>query len=176
MERGVQRITLRNLRLVDRFIDLELHILLDLTIKHSRKRWIACSDGVSAVWEPVILHDAIIIDSEEHSMLVNVVQFVNLPKKIVAIFIRLEPVDSFDSFGPHALYFSSLLNFVSISILGDREFGATCRCISCNSDKMVCEVVECSPEILDNISRSTHDIKIQDSSVLERVDRLHCSG
>ena len=73
MKRWNERITLHNLRLADRFINLELHILLDFIIKDTGERWIAGSDCIPPMGEPVILHNAILIDSEEHPMFVDVV-------------------------------------------------------------------------------------------------------
>jgi hypothetical protein len=42
MERWEKRITLRNLRLADRFIDFELHILFHLRVKDTGEIWGAC--------------------------------------------------------------------------------------------------------------------------------------
>lgn len=53
-------------------------------------------------------------------MLVNVIKLMELPEHVIPTLVRLERVDSFDNFGAHTLYFSSLVPFVSSKILRDR--------------------------------------------------------
>ena len=51
----------------------------------------------------------------------------------------------------NTLYFSSLLPFVSSEILRDRETGVSCRSVAGDQDKLVCKVIQGTPEVLDNI-------------------------
>ena len=166
MQSWEQRITTRNLRLVDRFLNLQIHILVDFVVKDTGERWIACSDCKSTGGKPIILHNTVLIKGEKRPVLIDVVQSVDFPKNFIPTFVRFEPVDSFYSFGPHTLYFSSLLGFVSSGILCNREFDSTRRRIACHGDQMICQVIECCSEILDNISGSTKRIKTKDSDGL----------
>ena len=159
MERWEQRVTLHNLRLADRFINLELHILLDLVVKDTGERWIACSDCIPTRGEPVIFHDCVIVDGKDHPVFVDIVEFVDLPKKIIPAFIRLKPIDSFYSFGTHTLYFGSLVPFVSCGVLRDRKLDTTRRRFSRDGDQMICKVVKCSSEVLDHISGTTQNVE-----------------
>ena len=124
-KRWEERITRRNLRLADRFINFELHILLHFSVKNSdpTEMWVACFNVVrpiAVLSEPVSNKEAIIVVSEKSAVLVNVVKLVDSPERVIPTTVRFERINRFYSFGAHALYFSSLFPFVSSGVLRNR--------------------------------------------------------
>jgi hypothetical protein len=122
MKRWEQRITLRNLRLSDRFLKLELHTLLDLIVEDPEERWIACLEKIPERREPIVQHDAIGIDRKKRAVFVDIVKLMDFPEQIVPTFVWFERIDSLYSFGADTRHFGRLIPFVSDGILGDKKF------------------------------------------------------
>src|SRR5271157_2153117 len=80
MQRWQDRITMRNLRLADRFIDFELHVLLYVRVKLGGEFWGVLFEPESPV-KPIGPIDTISADSKQGTMLVNSVQLVDTPKR-----------------------------------------------------------------------------------------------
>ena len=172
MERWEQRITLRNLRLSDRFLKLELHILLDFIVKDTGERWIACLEKIPEGREPIVQHDAIAVNRKQSTMLIDVVKLVDSPEQIVPILVWLECIDSFYGFGAHTLYFSSLLPFVSNGILSNREFDEPRRRkAGTYPNQLICQVIEGATEVLDDITGGTNSREAQGSKRPKSEDR-----
>ncbi len=166
LKRWEQRITLTNLGLVDRFFNLEIHIILHLRRKDTGEQWGVCIECPRAdqvghlIREPWGLEESILSDHKNKSVLVNIVQFMDTPERIIPAFVWFEPIDSFYRLWPDTLYFSSLLSFVSVGILRDRKLYSTGgRFAVPNNRQLICEVVESTPQTMDDIPRCGENFK-----------------
>src|SRR5271157_3064634 len=139
MQRWQDRSTMRNLRLADRFIDFELHVLLYVRVKLGGESW-----GVLFEPESPVKIDTISADLKQCTMLVNAVQLVDTPKRVIPTLVRCKPVDLLLRFWPDALYFSLLDGFISIPILRDWESRLAGRGISWkNVERPKCQAGWC---------------------------------
>jgi hypothetical protein len=174
-ERWEQRITLNNLRIVDRFLNFELHILLHIRVKTfgSVEMWGACISNQKITGHPVANQKVVASDTEMSSVFVDVVELVNAPQGVAVTpaFVWLKRINHFYRLWPDALYFSSLLGFVSSGILRNREFDSTTRFDRrrSNHGQLVCEMVERASKIMDNISSARNDINRQSESFVSGV-------
>jgi len=163
-ERWQQRITLHNLRIAERFLNFELHLLLHVRVETfgSREMWGACVCNQVIARHPIGDEKVVVPDSEVRPMFIDVVQLVNSPQRVsmTPAFVWLKRINDFYRLWPDALYFSSLVGFVSSGILRNREFDSTARFLPrrTNFGQLVCEVVECAPEVVDNISGGRDDL------------------
>ena len=172
MKRWEQRITQRNLRLGERFVNLELHILLDFIIKDTGERWIACFEKIPVRGQPIVQHDAIAINRKEGAVLINIVKLMEFPEQVVPALVRLERIDSLYSFGAHTFYLSSLVPFVSSGILSNREFDAPRRRkAGTYPNQLICQVIEGATEVLDDITGGTNSREAQDPKRPKSEDR-----
>ena len=78
MQRWEQRITARNLRLTDRFVNFVLHIILHLLIKDTGKMWGICLEPIVPV-EPVAKEEIVVRHGKKGAMLVDVIKLVDSP-------------------------------------------------------------------------------------------------
>jgi len=181
MERWEQRITLRNLRIADRFRQFEIGIALNFLVEDTGEVWVAllnekCVEKVQSS-DPFGSKNGVSIDRKESPVLVDVIELMKTPQRFISTSIRLERIDSFDSFRAHSLYFSSLVPFVSGSILRNRKFDLPTRWFAtcANNDQLVCEVVKCGSEIVDNVSGCCDGVEGQLSHIrliLNQLTRL----
>jgi len=167
MERWEQRITRRNLKIAERFVNFELQILLHVRVVDSRELWVVCLEVVreeTDVPKPVSNQEAVIGVGEKRSVLVDVIKLVDFPKRVIPAFVWFESVDSFYRFGTHTLYFSSLLPFVSSSILRNRKLNTPTRLFARpNPDELVCKVIKRAPEVVDNIASRSEGVEGTDA-------------
>ena len=177
-ERWKQRITRHNLRLTDRFVDFDLHVLLHFTVKDfdSAEMWVACFEVVRRVanlTEPIGDQETIMGVCEESSVLVDVVQLVESPQNIsLPAFVWFERINNFYDFGEDTLYFSSLVPFVSSGVLRNRELNLPAGLLpGPDPSQLVCKVVECASEVVNDIASQPQRVKGQDS-VLSELARL----
>jgi hypothetical protein len=93
MQRWEHRIMARNLRLAQRFLNLELHILLHLRVIETGVVWgVLLEKEVST--EPVGVEKVVMGEREQCSMLIDAVKFVDAPERIVPAFVWFEPIES----------------------------------------------------------------------------------
>jgi len=78
MQGWENRITARSLRLVQRFLDLELHILLHLRVIKSGKCWGILLEKEIPI-EPVCRENKVARTWGESTMLINAVELMNSP-------------------------------------------------------------------------------------------------
>jgi len=110
MEAREKRIRLCNLRLTERFLNFELHILLHLRF-YSGEEAIVGFHQIGA-GKPVSGKQEIVCHGKQGSMLINVVELVDSPERIVPTFVRFKPIDLLNRLWKHSLCFSSLFGFV----------------------------------------------------------------
>ena len=162
MERWEKRITLGNLRIAERFANSEIYLALHCTIKDTGEMWVARFDKVfgERSIDPIGGEQRILADGENGPVLVGVIQFENSPECRVATMVRFERVDSFHGRNAHTLYLSSLVPFVTGHILCNREFDlASGRVAASYPYKLVCEVIERAPQVVDDVSGGSHGVE-----------------
>jgi len=172
MQRWEQRITIHNLCLADRFLDFELQILLHFIAKDTGEMRVACFHQVAGGY-PVGDKEVVAPNGEQGAVLINVIKLVESPERVIPAFVGLESIDDFYRIRPDTLYFSSLCGFVSSRILRNRKLDLTARLNSGISNHG--EVVERTPEIVDDISGSGDCVPGQNrelSEILGYLSRL----
>jgi hypothetical protein len=169
VERWNKRITLDDLRIDERFRSGELHIILHLRIKDTGEQWGVCLESARfqnkflPAIPPSCREEGVFPHGENVPMLIDIIQFVNAPEHVVSALIWLKPIDEFYRFWPDALYFSSLLGFVSIPILRDGKADRSARSTVCPRDsKLICQLIERAPDVVDCVT--------SDSKRLEGID------
>ena len=175
MKRWEQRITLRSLRIADRFINFELRFLLRLRVKHSGEVWVACLEPIGRAdhGHPVSHEQVIVSDGKQCSVLVDIVELVDSPKRLISALVRLQVVDVFYCQWPHALYFSRLLGFVGSKILRNWKFDTPSWLVArTNKDKLVCKVVKSTSEVVDEIPCDGERIEGQNWEIDEMLRHL----
>jgi hypothetical protein len=174
MERWDKRLTFQNLRFTERFVDSELEILIRYRFIYAfddpLKDWIACLEPVTAV-EPVAGEQKVVSDREEKTMLVDIIKLMDFPERFVSTLVRFEPVDRFYSLLPHSLYLSSLTGFVFIGTRRNRERNVAAGFSARESDlgKVMRQVVESTPDVLDDVSCRRNDVEGEDGKRSEAM-------
>ncbi len=181
-----QRITLNNLRLAERYIKSEIHVLVDFMVEGINEQFIAYLQRAQAVGGPEverrddnvlspvgrarpheILHHRPDInaseggaDGQQQAVLVDIVKFVELPDRIVPTLVRFGCVDCIESVLPRSLYFSISEVWVFRGVVGDRilDFPGSCGYrADADPNGLVGDVVEGSPKILQHVPRDGCD-------------------
>lgn len=161
MERWEKRITPGSLRLTDRLVNFELHILLHLIIKNSGEMWGVCLEPI-VPFEPVGIEEVVVVNGKQGTVLVDVIKLVDSPERLIPPFVWPKLIDFLYRQGRHALYFPSLLGFVSSEIPRNRKFDSPARFSSgTNNDELVSKVVKSAPEIVNDVSSRGDCIKGQ---------------
>jgi hypothetical protein len=178
MKRWEQRITIRNLRLFERFINLELDLIFRFSTENPAEMRLACLHHkcvpiASKGMNPGSRKDGVPVNSEEESVLVDVIKFVESPEKIVPASIRFEVINSFFRLRPHTLYFSSLVPFVSGEIFGNRERGILCGLDSIYEPQLICKVIERTPEVLANVPSDSDSVKRKHSETMQLIRAIN---
>ncbi len=164
MERWDKRLTFQNLRFIERFVDFELEILIRYgssdAFDDPLKDWIACLEPEPAV-EPVAGEQKVVSDREEKTVLVDVIKLMDFPERFVSALVRFEPVDRFYGLLPHSLYLSSLSGFVYLGTRrsGERNVAVGFSPRESDLGKVIRQVVESTPDVLDDVSSGRNDIK-----------------
>ena len=161
MERHEKRLTLRNLRFAERFRDGELRIILHFGAKDAGEGWVVSYQPVLSIKSDP-LQEIVVAESEKKSMLINVVELMELPERVVPALVRFERVDSFYRFWPHSLYFSNLRGFIYLGAATNGECDLridVARVDSSDEHELVCKVVKSAAEILDNVSGGGKQVK-----------------
>ncbi len=168
MKAWEQRIRFGDLRLAERFLDFRLNILLHLRLD-SGEEGILGFHQVST-GEPIGGEKEVLSQGKKGTVLVNVIKLADSPERVVPAFVWFEPIDSFNGFGKHSLYFSSLFGFIFVDSLRYRKLDSAklplCQrhdwgALHSHQNQLSCEVVKRSPQIMDNVSCDSHDIDRQ---------------
>jgi hypothetical protein len=182
IERFEQRLTLNNLRLVERYLKFELHILLQFNDRRFGVEYVADlqrlprtasvgpahkinNSGVEG-FRHLQGHSGAIIESnaahreprggcEQQAVLIDIVKFVDLPESIVPSLVRLDSVQASYRFWPRQLYFPlDLERHVFIGSLANGEHDDLGRKFGGDGlgNERIKQVVKGTPEILENIA------------------------
>ena len=150
LKRFNDRLTLKNLRLGERYVNGELHVLIYFRVRGSSMEFVASLQRdipVGPRWGdefdarqgrmsnpeyisqigPVTFRDAASLvrcsDSQQQTVLIDNVKLMQTPEKVISIptFVWFDCVDKFYRILPQALYFSDRLRFVLRGTLENRE-------------------------------------------------------
>lgn len=159
MQQWEQRTCLRNLRLADRFLNLELNIVFHLRFD-SGEAWFLCFEHIGAR-EPISRKRDMRRNAKKGTVFIDVVKLMDSPERIIPAFVWFEPINRSNRLREHSLYFGSLLGFVFLASLRDwksnssnllrRERRSGRPVCNSNSHKLLCEVIESGPEIVNNV-------------------------
>jgi hypothetical protein len=177
MQSWEQRITLQNRRLIDRFSDFSIYILLHIRIQS--EVWVCRLQKElpepKKILDPVGGEQRVMANGEERSVLVDNIKLVNTPKGVVTTSIRLERVNGFYRGLSHSMYFSNLVPLVSGFVLRNRELDIAGGLLSrTHPDQLICQMVKCGAQIMDNISGAGNHIEGNSSErgeILKAVSR-----
>ena len=166
VERWKNRITLSNLRLIDRFLNFELQILLHVRLKSGEIR-VACLEMVDPAVKPIRGQQEIVSESKESTVFVDNVKLMQPPEHggelSVPVSVRLQQIDSFYRLRMNSLYFSSVFGFVFGESFLDGKLNPfeifRRKCGGVNDSQMLCEVVKSSPEVVNDVPSRTDGIE-----------------
>lgn len=182
MENFNNRLTLNNLRLVERYINMELHLLLHLRMKNGVE-FIAnleldrsnVQQGVGKVRNGVIgartyessdnfgsfrwRHASCRIreaGGEKQAVFIDLVKFMETPERVVPTFVWFEDVERFYDILPKNLYFSTNLSrHVFCGTFDDWELRPS-ACTVGGQGKLAGQVIERAPQVVQYV---TNDIR-----------------
>jgi hypothetical protein len=205
VERFNQRLTLDNLRLVERYLKFELHILLEFKVSGFDIEFVAhfqrfCgatkaspayqSHQSSRVGHGIVdCHSGIVIDShgpelvprsrsEQQAVFVDVIQLVEMPKRVVPTSVWFESIDTFNRIWPRTLYFSSELGrhvFRGAVCDGEPDVAARSLRGDALSNQLVNQVIESGPKVLEYIASNDGDGRrdlLNSRNVIDMLSRL----
>jgi len=177
-ERFKNRITLPNLRLVDRYLENELHILVEYRVGPVFEEYVASFQAIQGArsseieigGESHVADSGATItsndggrqvhwpmpkcDGEQQAVLVDVVQLVEHPEWVaVPSLVRLNRLDRFYDVWPRALYLSSQIGTVFRGVLRDRKVNIFSLPIAARSNPQLHgDVVQGAAQIEQDIS------------------------
>ena len=151
VERWKNRITARNLRLADRFLELELQILLHLFVKETGIVWGVLLEKETAIGQPVGGQTDGMSERKEVSVLIDTVKLVDSPEVKVPAFVWFQPIHCFYDSWPDTLYYSGLTGFIPSHILRNREADLVCDLVPGHDDKLTRQMVKRRPEVVGNV-------------------------
>ncbi len=176
MQSWEQRIRFGNLRLAERFLNFELNILLHLRF-NSGEEGILCFHQISPI-EPIGSEEEVVSPREQGTVFIDVVKLTDSPERIVPTLVWFEQIDSLKRLKEDSLYFGSLCGFVFLGGCRDRKFDKPKlifrerlyrRAFHPDQNKLACEVVKRSPQIMHHVSGDSHSIDRQGRNGLEAV-------
>jgi hypothetical protein len=182
-ENGHYDFSLRNPRLIERYLQHKLSVLVHLRFRGIEGEFVACfqrepiHQGVGGDREGVGESQHVVSDlsreswidlrdarrsSHQQAMLVDNVQAMESPKGVIPSLVWLQALDSLYSVLPHALYLSrerGLLLLGERFTIADWEADMLGRLgLSRHPDEPASEVVKCASEVLNRISGNEADL------------------
>src|ERR1700736_3424843 len=139
MQRWEDRITARSLRLAQRSLDLELHILLHLRVVKSSKCWSILLEKEIPI-KPIGEENEISRTWSECTMLVYSVKLVDSPESKVSTFVWLQEIESFYSAWPNTIYKCVPTGFVTSEALRNWKCVPACDLAASNHEHMTQQV------------------------------------
>jgi hypothetical protein len=168
MQKWDDRLTLGNLRLVERYLKGDIEVLIHFresksdvgeycaVFKHAELAGCHAGDlnhdgSVSCIKDQGSVLD-VARDHKQESMLVDVVKLVKYPDRIVPSFVRVDsPYRVYDN-RVDALYFSKQRGFEFGGALRDWKIGCLSGCSSIGFDKLPSQMVETASQSVKNFS------------------------
>jgi hypothetical protein len=178
MNRWENRLTLNNLRLIERYLEGELRILIH-TRWHGeeycavfygedsiRRRYVHIHDwrahdtgpsGADDHCAPKSCRDGCVkceSGGKQEAVFLSVVKLAQLPKGVCPSFVRFGQIDRVHRVLRHALYFSHTSGFIFVGVAEDRESRESRGNTSVPFDQSANDVVESGSEVLEDFSRA----------------------
>jgi hypothetical protein len=165
MEKWKNKLTLANLRLVERYVkgELRIHVVFATVAKDYIAEFQACrllgfklkvdGEGTDLLWR---CRGKFVIerDGKQEAMLVDNVKTMENPERTIPSLVRFQEADRFYRVFPHALYFSAKSAFTSVGFrrLKDWESAVVAGPRTIRADQLVHKMVKRCTEIVDNIA------------------------
>lgn len=140
-----KRLRLDDLRLIERYVESKLKILVRFRIGGIDEELIACFQRKANVGGP----------DGDQQVLLYVVQSVQCPDRVIPSFVWFESVDCFERLLPYTLYLSALFGFVFLGTVGDREVdpvGVRRAVPRVATNDLVGEMVESAHKVFNSVS------------------------
>jgi hypothetical protein len=188
-----------NLRLSERYLNWELHILLHFILRDSLKyvAWFQIQNRVPALRvdmpsgnggfkagskEPAVnipgiawghaMESVLGANSEQQAVFVDVVKTVEMPQDFIApTLVRFDLRHRFYGIAPKAMFYSPRVGIKFLAQLADREIDLFNRSRP-KLDKVVSKVIESTPDVIDGISRDERNISGNRRNVDDAVNAL----
>ena len=180
LERFEDRLTLDNLKLVERYLKGELQVLVLYKLSRKHGEHIACFERLPSVVGGrnvvgVLRANAFKegADCDQEAVLVDIVESMEPPKGVIPSLVRSASVDSFFSRLRHSLYFSGRFGHVFRGVVRDREIGSFENPIiprPVQPSKLKSEMIQCAPEISEGVSGDKGYEGRNRSSATEPID------
>lgn len=182
MKRFDDRITHDNPNFVERYIELECHLLIHFRFRdgmeyiasfqhangyHRREKFAKVRNGLalqsSRDFCPLTWRDTSAAirrsNSKQQAMLVDVVKAVKTPERVIPSFVWFDTLNRVNRILPHALYFSSEKGrCVFRGTLDDGKTGFAARSVACHKNKVIGEVVKGTSEVVKNVPADGNNI------------------
>ncbi len=182
LERFENRLSLRDLRLSERYLKSELQILVQFKVF---KEYVASfqrtnlllggNELISCVSEASEQRNASppipqsvnrnhrCADSSKCAVLVDVIQFAEPPNRVIPTLVRFDRIDRFYRIFAHQLYFSMLTGFVFLGGAGNREsnraeLSTAIGTFTGGENELIGQVIESGPERLQNVTTDQRNI------------------
>lgn len=155
-----ERMTFKNFRVAECFAASEFRLFLVILIKETKEVRVACLEVVRSARNPVIDKNQVFFVSEQDSMLVDNVEFVDFPEGYRStVSVRLQTVDESFGLDPHSIYLSNLAGFVSRKILCDWERSVTGGVVPVGKNQLVGQVVKGATQVMNDISSDAEEVE-----------------
>lgn len=199
IERFNNGLALDNLRLVERYVNRELHILLKFRMVDGAE-FVAClqwdaGDGDQMPFEVrsaltwMTVHEDFLelrsftwrsaaahvrrAGGKQQAVLVNLVKFVDTPERIVPTFVWFDRMDRVFSLLPHALYFSvEEGRHVFCGIASNWETALRGNGATSLADEMAGKMVEGTSQVLQNVPDNQRDLQRHLGNALDVIGAL----
>jgi hypothetical protein len=172
VERFKDRLSTENLRLAERYINLELKILVAFTIVSRGGKiddFIADYQARPAsLWKPQCISaiesvDAPTFESKSHSdyeaMLVDYVKLVEFPERLIPSYVRLHTADEFLDLRTDSVYFSAFEGrCVLLGGLTDRKHRSLVRGSAASFNKLPGQVIQGASNIMNSVADHESDV------------------
>jgi hypothetical protein len=199
LERWEQRLTLENPRLVEHYLEMELHVIVHLGVRfvhekdfssgHDREFALYSNNeltrlesfaegGKAGIFFPEGIKDGVEgktsifgENRKQQTMLIADAQTVKFPEHVpLASTVRLEFADSLYSLIPKSLYFSERFGFVFRGVFGNREEGLVQFESGVPTEQQIGHVIQCGSQVLYDI---TYDCGNRIRQLLEIYEDIH---
>ena len=152
------------LRLVERYIESELYILVVFAVRGEPRNFAALVKKESEIDLPSVPNIAPRSDmrrvgsnGKQRSMFVKVVELVQSPENFILSSIRLQPFDDLLHLIPHAVYLSLVSGYLidgGWDVIDDWKSSGRGRLSTASYDELPRQIVQRTAEIVDNVARN----------------------
>jgi hypothetical protein len=128
-----------------------------------------------------MLSDAPVVNESttrnQKAVLVNIVKAMEPPEHEIPSLVWFDRADKIHSLFPYSFYFSTerfLLFWGGRDVIGDWKTGVDSRSVAVGPNQGASQIVESTPEILENVSRHKTEFVWNDEILRQTIERLLC--